>query len=202
MPVGPLALNDEVALDLALKIVEAAKRDLGPAAIDAAQENLLKAMVADHGRLGRKNGKGFYDYPAQGPKTLWPGLAAFQQTKLDPDTIDVARTQTTVPRDPGGRSRAGDRGRCCDGPARGGRRLDHRLRLRALTGGTLSYIDGMGAAKFVTLCEKLRQKYGKRFAPPKIVVDMASEQELFYCASRGGSTALLELDCTVLRRGL
>ncbi|MGH6935735.1 MAG: 3-hydroxyacyl-CoA dehydrogenase, partial [Methylocella sp.] len=48
------------------------------------------------------------------------------------------------------------------------------------TGGTLSYIDGMGAAKFVTLCEKLRQKYGERFAPPKIVVDMASAQESFY----------------------
>ncbi|MGH6868955.1 MAG: 3-hydroxyacyl-CoA dehydrogenase NAD-binding domain-containing protein, partial [Methylocella sp.] len=89
MPVGPLALNDEVSLDLALKIVEATKRDLGPAAVDPAQENLLKCMVADHGRLGRKNSKGFYDYPAQGPKSLWPGLAAFQQSKLDPDTIDA-----------------------------------------------------------------------------------------------------------------
>ena len=29
MPVGPLALNDEVGLDLALKIIEATKRDLG-----------------------------------------------------------------------------------------------------------------------------------------------------------------------------
>jgi 3-hydroxyacyl-CoA dehydrogenase/enoyl-CoA hydratase/3-hydroxybutyryl-CoA epimerase len=90
MPVGPLALNDEVALDLALKIIEATKRDLGPAAIDPAQENLLKTMVTDHGRFGRKNGKGFYDYPAQATKTLWPGLDAFQPTKRDPDTIDVA----------------------------------------------------------------------------------------------------------------
>ena len=31
-----------------------------------------------------------YDYPAQGTKTLWPGLDAFQSTKLDPDTIDIA----------------------------------------------------------------------------------------------------------------
>jgi 3-hydroxyacyl-CoA dehydrogenase/enoyl-CoA hydratase/3-hydroxybutyryl-CoA epimerase len=48
------------------------------------------------------------------------------------------------------------------------------------TGGTLSYIDGMGAAKFVALCEKLRQKYGVRFAPPQILTDMASSQESFY----------------------
>jgi 3-hydroxyacyl-CoA dehydrogenase/enoyl-CoA hydratase/3-hydroxybutyryl-CoA epimerase len=38
----------------------------------------------------------------------------------------------------------------------------------------------MDAAKFVALCEKLRQKYGERFAPPKIVVDMASAHESFY----------------------
>jgi 3-hydroxyacyl-CoA dehydrogenase/enoyl-CoA hydratase/3-hydroxybutyryl-CoA epimerase len=44
----------------------------------------------------------------------------------------------------------------------------------------LSYIDGMGAANFVALCEKLRQKYGDRFAPPQIVVEMASARESFY----------------------
>jgi 3-hydroxyacyl-CoA dehydrogenase / enoyl-CoA hydratase / 3-hydroxybutyryl-CoA epimerase len=38
----------------------------------------------------------------------------------------------------------------------------------------------MGAANFVALCQKLRQKYGERFTPPQIVVDMASAQESFY----------------------
>ena len=42
------------------------------------------------GRFGRKNAKGFYDYPQTGPKRLWPGLADLQKTKLDPDTIDAA----------------------------------------------------------------------------------------------------------------
>src|SRR6476469_7664169 len=91
MPVGPLSLNDEVAIDLAWKILQATKKDLGEAAIDPGQETLLDAMVNRHGRLGRKNGKGFYDYPDRGPKRLWPGLAELQATTLDPDAIDVER---------------------------------------------------------------------------------------------------------------
>jgi 3-hydroxyacyl-CoA dehydrogenase/enoyl-CoA hydratase/3-hydroxybutyryl-CoA epimerase len=46
-------------------------------------------MVEKRGRYGRKNGKGFYDYPEKGEKRLWPGLADLQKIKLDPDTIDV-----------------------------------------------------------------------------------------------------------------
>jgi 3-hydroxyacyl-CoA dehydrogenase/enoyl-CoA hydratase/3-hydroxybutyryl-CoA epimerase len=75
MPVGPLALNDEVAVDLAWKILKATEADLGAAAVDARQKALLEEMVGKRGRFGRKNGKGFYDYPQAGPKRLWPGLA-------------------------------------------------------------------------------------------------------------------------------
>src|SRR5471032_3403033 len=89
MPVGPLSLNDEVAVDLAWKILKATEADLGADAVDPRQKALLQEMVEKRGRFGRKNGKGFYDYPASGPKKLWPGLAELQPTKLDPDTIDV-----------------------------------------------------------------------------------------------------------------
>src|SRR5471032_3190718 len=89
MPVGPLSLNDEVAVDLAWKILQATKNDLGPKVIDPRQEKLLEEMVVKRGRYGRKNGKGFYDYPENQPKRLWPGLADLQKVKLDPDTIDV-----------------------------------------------------------------------------------------------------------------
>src|SRR6185312_7668989 len=75
MPVGPLSLNDETALDLGLRIVRSAETDLGPKAIDPAQKKLLEDMVEKNGRLGRKNGKGFYDYPQGGKKKLWPGIA-------------------------------------------------------------------------------------------------------------------------------
>src|SRR5258708_17131734 len=87
MPVGPLALNDEVAVDLAWKILKATEADGGE--VDPMQKTLLDEMVEKRGRYGRKNGKGFYDYPASSPKRLWSGLAELQPIKLDPDTIDV-----------------------------------------------------------------------------------------------------------------
>ena len=66
MPVGPLSLNDEVALDLAWKILQATEADLGAEAVDPRQKALLEEMVEKRGRFGRKNGKGFYDYPQTG----------------------------------------------------------------------------------------------------------------------------------------
>ena len=96
MPVGPLALNDEVAVDLAWKILKATEADLGPQAIDPRQKTLLEEMVEKRGRYGRKNGKGFYDYPQSGPKRLWRGLADLQPTKLDPDTIDIGELKARL----------------------------------------------------------------------------------------------------------
>jgi 3-hydroxyacyl-CoA dehydrogenase / enoyl-CoA hydratase / 3-hydroxybutyryl-CoA epimerase len=123
MPVGPLALNDEVAVDLAWKILKASEADLGPSAVDPRQKALLEAMVEQAGRLGRKNGKGFYDYPQGGRKKLWPGLAELQPQQLDPARIDS---------NPGPRNRALCGGRGDYRRARGGRRLDPGVRLRAV----------------------------------------------------------------------
>src|SRR5690242_14635650 len=91
MPVGPLSLSDEVALDLVLKIMKATEADLGANAVDQAQKKLMIEMVEKQGRFGRKNSKGFYDYPekGKGQKSLWAGLSALQPKKLDPDTLDV-----------------------------------------------------------------------------------------------------------------
>ena len=55
-----------------------------PRPIDPRQKTLLEEMVEKRGRFGRKNGKGFYDYPPNAPKKLWPGLAELQPKKLDP----------------------------------------------------------------------------------------------------------------------
>ncbi|MGZ5864623.1 MAG: 3-hydroxyacyl-CoA dehydrogenase NAD-binding domain-containing protein, partial [Xanthobacteraceae bacterium] len=89
MPVGPLALNDEVGVDLGWKILKATEADLGPKATDPKQKAILEEMVEKRGRYGRKNGKGFYDYPEKAPKHLWPGLVDLQKKKLDPDMISV-----------------------------------------------------------------------------------------------------------------
>ena len=48
------------------------------------------------------------------------------------------------------------------------------------TGGTLSYIDMMGTKRFVELCKRLEKKYGARFKPPKLLLDMAEKGDTFY----------------------
>jgi len=180
MPVGPLSLNDEVAVDLAWKILKATEADLGAAAIDTRQKSLLEEMVEKRGRYGRKNGKGFYDYPASGPKRLWPGLADLQATKLDPDTIDVTELKQRLLA-----IQALETARCFEeGVLTDVREADVGSILgfgyAPYSGGTLSYIDMMGTAKFVALCQSLAQKYGDRFAPNKQLLDMAAKGETFY----------------------
>src|SRR3954468_673045 len=182
MPVGPLSLSDEVALDLGLKVLKATEADLGPNAINPDQKKLMVEMVEKQNRLGRKNGKGFYDYPekGKGQKSLWPGLADLQPKKLDPDTLSIeelkqrflvvqaveaARTvEDNVITD----MREADVGSILG------------FGFAPFTGGTLSYIDFMGTKKFVELCHKLEAKYGSRFTPPKLLVEMAAKGETFY----------------------
>ncbi len=97
MPVGPLSLNDEVAIDLSLKIVRATIADLGEKAVDPRHLELVETMVEKEGRLGRKNGKGFYDYPAKpAKKHLWPGLKTLypQQDACQGRRQGTARTAT------------------------------------------------------------------------------------------------------------
>jgi 3-hydroxyacyl-CoA dehydrogenase/enoyl-CoA hydratase/3-hydroxybutyryl-CoA epimerase len=180
MPVGPLALNDEVAVDLAWKIVKAIEADLGAAAIDPAQKQLLEELVEKRGRYGRKNGKGFYDYPEKGEKRLWPGLADLQKIKLDPDTIDVQELKDRLLG-----IQALETARCFEeGVLTDVREADVGSILgfgfAPFSGGTLSYIDMMGSAHFVAMCEKLAAKYGPRFAPSKLLIDMAEKNETFY----------------------
>ena len=180
MPVGPLSLNDEVALDLGWRILTATKKDLGPAAIDPAQERVLHYMVEEQGRYGRKNGKGFYDYPAGGKKTLWPGLSALATTRLDPETLDIAELKQrllVIQSVEAARTIA-------EGVVTDPREADVGSVLgfgfAPFTGGAISYIDGMGAAAFVALCDRLTEKCGARFAPPQLLREMAAKRESFY----------------------
>jgi 3-hydroxyacyl-CoA dehydrogenase/enoyl-CoA hydratase/3-hydroxybutyryl-CoA epimerase len=183
MPVGPLSLNDETALDLGLRIVRAAEHDLGAGAVDPGQKALLADMVEKYGRLGRKNGKGFYDYPPGEKKRLWPGLADLQPKKLshaEIDALDVEELKERI---------------LVVMAVEAARAFEERVvtdvreadvgsilgwGFAPFTGGTLSYIDMMGTKRFVELCRRLEKKYGPRFAPNKLLLDMAKNGESFY----------------------
>jgi 3-hydroxyacyl-CoA dehydrogenase/enoyl-CoA hydratase/3-hydroxybutyryl-CoA epimerase len=180
MPVGPLSLTDEVAVDLAWKILKATEADLGTKMIDQQQKALLEDMVEKCGRFGRKNGKGFYDYPQNGPKRLWPGLAELQSKKLDPDSLDVTTLERRLLV-----IQALESARCIEeNVVTDVREADVGSILgfgfAPFTGGTISYIDGMGAKAFVDLCNEFANTYGERFKPCKLLVDMAKKGDTFY----------------------
>ncbi len=182
MPVGPLSLNDEVAVDLTLKIMNATRADLGPEAVPDSQYRLIEEMVVKRGRLGRKNRKGFYDYPEdpRARKRLWPGLAELCPPVADPDAIDFDEIkQRLLVR------QALEAARCfADGVVTDVREADVGSILgfgfAPFTGGTLSYIDGMGAPEFVARCNRLAKNHGARFRPNKLLKDMAKAGDIFY----------------------
>jgi 3-hydroxyacyl-CoA dehydrogenase/enoyl-CoA hydratase/3-hydroxybutyryl-CoA epimerase len=180
MPVGPLSLNDEVAIDLSQKIMKASINDLGEASVEKHHMVLVDKMVDELGRLGRKNQKGFYDYPPKpAKKSLWTGLkdlypqkkaedvdfAELKQRLLVTIALEAARTvEEGIVTDP----READVGSILG------------FGFAPYTGGTLSYIDGMGVKTFVALCETLAAKYGDHFAPTPLLKDMEAKGDTFY----------------------
>jgi len=182
MPVGPLSLNDEVAIDLSYKIQKATQKDLGDKYEGGAIDHILEEMVIKHERFGRKNKKGFYDYPEKGmgKKSLWPGLVDLTDKHQEPDSIDFeeVKEQLLV-------RMALETARCFEEniltdvrEADVGGILGFGF--APYSGGPLSYIDMMGVDVFVKKCKAFERKHGKRFKPNKLLVEMAKNNETFY----------------------
>ena len=182
MPVGPLSLQDEVALDLGVKLIKQTKADLGADYKPSPTEPILFKMVEEYERFGRKNGKGFYDYPAEKgqPKRLWPELEQFapggkyaeEQPSADEIKDRILYTQAL------------EAARCMEeGIVQDPREADVGSILgwgfAPYTGGALSFIDTVGAAAFVKRADELA-KYGEQFAVPALLREMAKKGETFY----------------------
>jgi 3-hydroxyacyl-CoA dehydrogenase / enoyl-CoA hydratase / 3-hydroxybutyryl-CoA epimerase len=178
MPLGPLQLVDETSIDLGVKIAKATKAAMGDAYPDGAVDKVLFAM-ADQGRLGKKSNAGFYAYDADGKRTgLWDGLdAAYRVADVQPNLTDVqhrllmAQVLEAV--------RALE-----DGVLTDIREGDVGAILgwgfAPWSGGPFSWLDMLGAAKAVEICDGLTATYGARFTTPKLLRDMAAKGESFY----------------------
>jgi 3-hydroxyacyl-CoA dehydrogenase/enoyl-CoA hydratase/3-hydroxybutyryl-CoA epimerase len=180
MPVAPLALTDEVALDLVYKIRKQTQADMGDSYEETAADRIVAEMVEKHGRVGKKAGKGFYDYPKEpgGRKRLWPDLANIAKQSADQPSPDDLKTRFLT-------IQALETARCVEeNVVTDPREADVGAILgwgfAPWTGGPLSYIDTLGAAAFVAQCEALAQKHGKRFMPNQLLRDMAAKGESFY----------------------
>lgn len=178
MPVGPLAVSDEVSLELQYKATRQAETDLGSRFKPHPSWPLLKHFVEDLKRLGRKSGGGFYEYAADGTKKLWPGLAkecppAAQQ----PDAEDVRRRLLTI--------QALEAARIYEegivttvSEADVGSILG--IGFPAWTGGALSYIDTVGVGSFVADCERYARRHGKRYAPTRDLRERAKSGRTYH----------------------
>jgi len=180
MPRGPLEMHDDVALDLSVKIAKQTAEDLGAAYQPLPGSEIVRKMVEDLGRYGRKNGKGFYDYD-QKPKVIWSGLADLAPVKVDElsmaDVEDQRRRLLF--------RQAVEVARCWEeGVIDDPREADVGAILAwgfaPWTGGPITYIDQYGLKAFVEQADAYAARYGDRFSPPQLLRDMAAKGETFY----------------------
>jgi 3-hydroxyacyl-CoA dehydrogenase/enoyl-CoA hydratase/3-hydroxybutyryl-CoA epimerase len=179
MPVGPLALCDEVALDLIDRVSRQEAADTGRAFPGNPAEELIARMVAQ-GRVGKKAGKGFYDYPAGAKKRLWHGLAdATPAAESQPDVAEVKERLLTI--------QALEAARCLEeGVVCSPEDADVGAYLgwgfAPWTGGPISYIDTVGIEAFVAACRRFEAAHGPRFTPTAKLEQMARDKATFYPA--------------------
>jgi len=178
MPVGPLAVTDEVSLELAYRVMSQSREDLGLGYKEPVNWTVVKHFVEDLKRLGRKSGAGFYDYPEGGKKKLWPGLRTeYKQLEQQPSLEELKTRLLYI--------QALEAARCYE---EGVLRTVHEADLGSIlgwgyppyTGGTLSFIDTVGARSFVENCRGLARRYGDRFSPPGGLVERAERDEPFH----------------------
>lgn len=183
MPMGPLEVSDSVGLDTALKV---GRQMAAAAGIDYNGNELGQMMawlVEDQGRVGRKAGKGFYDYNEKGrPARLWPELNAQIDIKVDecPPAMKTEIKNRLLVRQAIEVARCFEEGVITD--ARDGD-IGSILAwgFAPYTGGCCSYIDLIwGIGPFVAEAERLADKYGDRFRPGPMLKDMAAKGEGFY----------------------
>ena len=180
MPVGPLAVTDEVNLGLVARIRNQTRKDLAKEGKElplVPADPVIDLMTEKVNRLGRANGGGFYEYPENGKKHLWPELQKHFPPVKDPLTQDkmiermlFAQVIETI--------RCYEENVVTSVPdANIGSIFGWGF--APFKGGTLQFVNDYGIQEFEKRAQELAKKYGERFAPPKMLTKMASTKERF-----------------------
>lgn len=179
MPVGPLAVYDEVSLELTRKANETwaemgVQDKWGDSTIN---REVIATLIGEHGRGGRHHGGGFYEYHEDGSKQIWPTLyELYHQPEVemaDDDIKDRLLFRQVI-----------EALKCLqEGVLRtvadGNIGSIMGIGAPAWTGGLLQFVNTYGLARFSERCAELSERYGERFIVPSIVAEKLAAGELF-----------------------
>jgi 3-hydroxyacyl-CoA dehydrogenase/enoyl-CoA hydratase/3-hydroxybutyryl-CoA epimerase len=187
MPVGPLALLDDVGLDVAAKAGEVLQAAF-PQRMKLAGEEAL----ATAGRLGRKNGKGFYGY--EGSRRRAPAREAYELLRLrapekSPLPAEVMQARLLLPM-------INEAAFCLeDGVVRNPDKLDLAMIFGTgfppFRGGLLRYADSLGLDRVFSRLDDLAERLGPRFAPAESIRDLANARRGFFAADAAATRELV-----------
>lgn len=180
-PVGPLAAIDEISQETAYKNGLQAKADAearGEVWEESPASILIDRMVNEFGRKGKRYGAGYYEYPENGQKYIWPGLAQhfapdgfkeipYQDIK---DRLIFSQCLEAV--------RAMEEG-VIERVADGNIGSIMGIGFPPHTGGVFQCINAYGLKAFVERARELASRYGERFEPPQLLARRAERGELF-----------------------
>jgi len=174
MPVGPLAVSDEVSLSLMSHIRQQAQMDLaqeGKHVPEHSAHGLIDLLVNEYKRLGKAAGAGFYDYPQGAPKHLWPEL----KTRFEKPGVQISCQEI---RDRLLFIQAIETVRCVEegvvlSTADANIGSMYGIGFPAWTGGALQFINQYGLKAFIARAQYLAQRYGERFDPPALLLEKA-----------------------------
>ncbi|MEQ1069805.1 enoyl-CoA hydratase/isomerase family protein [Acinetobacter lwoffii] len=176
MPVGPLAIQDEVSLTLSEHVANERYKALeaqGQTITKSPADDVIHSMIHEFNRKGKAAGAGFYDYPADAKKQLWSGLSHWKKDN-DISEQEIIDRFLFV--------QALDTVRCLEEgvlesvvDANVGSIFG--IGFAAWTGGAVQFLNQYGLAKAVTRAKVLENKYGERFKAPQLLKDRAAHAQ-------------------------
>ncbi|WP_449102723.1 3-hydroxyacyl-CoA dehydrogenase NAD-binding domain-containing protein [Pseudomonas extremaustralis] len=180
MPVGPLAVSDEVSLSLMSHIRQQTVKDLqaeGKAVPTHPATAVIDLLVNEYKRMGKAAGGGFYEYPAGGQKHLWPELKSrFEQSGQQISPQDIRDRLLFI--------QAIETVRCVEegvlmSTADANVGSIFGIGFAAWSGGALQFINQYGLNDFIARARYLAEQYGDRFTPPALLLEKAAQGAMF-----------------------